>query len=117
MLRAVTAAMGMAIVNGQRFAEAWTYGRPEKRPALPRLVVETMRGEDRVCSRFKCTRAHAERKSVTTDRDVWGCARIVPCGRRSETRSACTECETEDVPSGTDAMNQDTPEKIPRQAS
>ena len=32
MLRAVTAAMGMAIVNGQRFVEAWTYGRPEKRP-------------------------------------------------------------------------------------
>ena len=62
--------MGMAIVNGQRFAEAWTYGRPEKRLSLLRLVVETMRGQERVCSRFWCTRAHAERKSVTTVRDV-----------------------------------------------
>ena len=117
MLRAVTAAMGMAIVNGQRFAEVWTYGRPEKRPALLRLVVETMRGQERVCSRFRCTRAHAERKNVATDRDVWGALESWPCGRRSETRSACTECETEDVPSGTDAMNQDTSEKTPRQAS
>ena len=39
---------GMAIVNDQRFAEALTYGRPEKRPALLRLVVETMRGQERV---------------------------------------------------------------------
>ena len=49
MLRAVTAAMGIAIVNCQRFVEAWTYGRPEKRPSLLRLVVETMRSQEREC--------------------------------------------------------------------
>lgn len=55
VLRAATVRPGMAIVNGQHLAEAWTYGRPETRPSLLRLVVETMRGQERMCSRFRCT--------------------------------------------------------------
>ena len=45
VLRAATVAMGIAIVNGKRFAEAWTHGRPGKRRSLLRLVAETMRGQ------------------------------------------------------------------------
>ena len=66
MFRAVTAAMGMAIVNGQRFAEAWTYGRPEKRRSLLRLVVETMRGQERVVFAIQvhaCSRRAQERNN------------------------------------------------------
>ena len=70
----MTAAMGMAIVNGQRFAEGMDLRAPEKRPSLLRLVVETMRGQERVCSRFRCTRAHAERKSVNNRPRCLKCA-------------------------------------------
>ena len=73
MLRAVTAAMGMAIVNGQRFAEAWTYGRPEKRPrsATPgRRDDAWLRTRVFAIQVHACSRKAQERKSVTTVRDV-----------------------------------------------